>query len=106
MAKKVAKVRLFSKAEMQRRLNEAQTVANITSNIEQIQLQINQALQDYNKRVDPLKKKLIELQAQLSNLNGAQQATQQTTPAQPGQAQPAGQQPQGGVAASPGATTV
>ena len=103
MAKKVAKVRLFSKAEMQRRLNEAQTVANITSDIEQIQLQINQALQDYNKRVDPLKKKLIELQAQLSNLNGAQQqATQQTT--QPGQAQPAGQQPQGGAAASPGAT--
>ena len=103
MAKKVAKVRLFSKAEMHRRLNEAQTVANISSNIEQIQLQINQALQDYNKRVDPLKKKLIELQAQLNNLNGAQQqATQQT--AQPGQAQPAGQQPQGGAAASPGAT--
>jgi len=103
MAKKVAKVRLFSKAEMQRRLNEAQTVANITSDIEQIQLQINQALQDYNKRVDPLKKKLIELQAQLSNLNGTQQqATQQT--AQPGQTQPAGQQPQGGAAASPGAT--
>lgn len=98
-----AKVRLFTKKEIQRRLNEAQTLANVNAEIQQIQMQIENAKRDYQKRVEPLEKKLIELQTQQSNLSG-QQTQQPATQATSSQQQAA--QPQGGIQAAPGATSV
>lgn len=102
-----ARVRLFSKKEIQKRLNEAQTLASVNADIQQVQMQINQAEQDYMKRIEPLRKKLIELQAQQSNLQGQQASqTQVTQPGTVAMQKPGATQPQGGVQASPGATTV
>lgn len=97
-----AKVRLFTKKEIQRRLNEAQTLANVNAEIQQIQMQIENAKRDYQKRIEPLEKKLIELQTQQSNLSGQQ--TQQPA-AQATSTQQQAAQPQGGIQAAPGATT-
>ena len=69
---RTVKVRLFNKKEVdrRRRLYEAEAIDNIAAEIARINTQMEQIKRDCQRRLEPLEKKLIELNKQQSSILG------------------------------------